>query len=647
MDDCLHIQKPQVDSNKKIAMQGSLAGVTLLTITAMAPTAPIWVAGLLVDHIAMLGEDHMLDANTVNVVLSKCPEFEATQQSGENLRMNVDKLKDELIAACLKPKQAFFQSDYKFNEASTRLRHYFMRSAKKAWQGQQLYLSEASIHDKDARKALEILVQALRDPFSPDPRPSANVVGDMFSLECQLRKRLDGLSHGDRDGTWSLVEQIAQVDLGSRSVGVDEILNRILAKEVVTDNAMCFMKLLKASLQVHSLRLHLASTYVICITGVRGAGKGTVAKNVFAVDAVCGSSDHDSTTDVQSYFIPVPSAAPIVRPIGDYSEDENSAQNSYGTIEHILILDLPGSDDVVAQSSLLKAEGFPVADLIIIVGQQERAATEATVEVVRSVVEGLGGIDEAVPGHRNVRSWIPESRHTDVLPVAISPEEAAKVCDAMLEDQPTGVKSASGPASGGVRQASSTSSHGVSTGSDAFSTASDAGSTVSDGSELTRQARVAMAKVVYMMTKADEHLANVARNREERASQAGRPPEPKNVDSLQNPISGKWKKPVDGAQARDLAESSWMQLREECKDFQVDRIAFVNCCNVLQPSDRWEGPNGGVVARAMRAEAMLGVAGVRKFLGTIVPPEVGAAIMSRRLPQFVVDEEEVQYEDDD
>lgn len=247
--------------------------------------------------------------------------------------------------------------------------------------------NQAMAADNDTinyKRMLEIVVQATRNPSSDSRMPPYTVNGDMFSLECQLRQRMNGLQ---------ILGRVLNYDPQN-----DETEAGYLSKEdVLADGAdtptfPTFAKMLRASLQIHNLRLHVGSTYVVCIVGTRGAGKGTFARNVLGVNAECGAADEGSSKDVQSYYIPVAGRS---------------------AIKHLLVLDFPGSDEVIANSSLLTAEGYSVADLVIMVSKQERLATDSAVGVFGSLVASIGGIEEAVKGKRNVWSWVDSDEWDD------------------------------------------------------------------------------------------------------------------------------------------------------------------------------------------------------------------------------------------
>ena len=117
-------------------------------------------------------------------------------------------------------------------------------------------------------------------------------------------------------------------------------------------------------------------------------------------------------------------------------------------------------------------------------------------------------------------------------------------------------------------------------------------------------------KVVYIMSKADDQVINVARNRGETVDSAT----PKNVDSLWNELTCKWKRPVDGGKAKQLAESSWRQLCDRLQKedstsggYAADKIAFLSCCNVWNPLDMRSGPNKDIVGRSIASGAILGI----------------------------------------
>ena len=185
---------------------------------------------------------------------------------------------------------------------------------------------------------------------------------------------------------------------------MEGLMGRILADGVGTKNSHCFLKLLRSSLQLHRMRLHLSTTYVICIIGVRGSGKSTTVRNIFGIEsAVCGADADASTKDVESFYIPIhrkkePGSCALHGEDGEGGAaggaaggvEGDSSNQAGGPIEHVLILDLPGTDDVAARCSLLKAEGYPVADLVVIVGEQMRAARKETLDVINTLVDCIG-----------------------------------------------------------------------------------------------------------------------------------------------------------------------------------------------------------------------------------------------------------------
>jgi hypothetical protein len=76
-----------------------------------------------------------------------------------------------------------------------------------------------------------------------------------------------------------------------------------------------------------------------------------------------------------------------------------------GPIKRLIMLDVPGSDDILANTSLFADEGFQVADLIVAVGKQERSVTSGTADLLHSIVDSSGGLEPAIGGHSKVCSW--------------------------------------------------------------------------------------------------------------------------------------------------------------------------------------------------------------------------------------------------
>jgi hypothetical protein len=227
------------------------------------------------------------------------------------------------------------------------------------------------------RAVLQFLLRHLRVPAG---RKREEGVGDMFSLECQLRDRVRELGSPD-----IFCSPIAGLDDKTRESRVWDVFTAPpLAPAGSPCNIDSFHHCLRSALMVHQLRQLMSSTYIIALVGIRGAGKSCTAREVLGLDAVSGATERHSTKDVQPFFLPVEGPGPIKR---------------------LIVLDVPGSDDILASSSLFADEEFRAADLIVTVARQERAATEATSNLLHSIVASSGGLEPAIAGRSKVCSW--------------------------------------------------------------------------------------------------------------------------------------------------------------------------------------------------------------------------------------------------
>jgi hypothetical protein len=221
------------------------------------------------------------------------------------------------------------------------------------------------------RSVLEFLLHCLRVPAGS---PHTQVPGDMYALECVVGRRLESLGAATTFDTPRLTPEV--IDASMVMTG--------RTRDLLGPHVVSFHHCLRSALMVHKLRHLLTSTYVIILVGTRGAGKSAVAREVFGFDAVTGATEDDSTKDVTPFYLPVTGEGPIKR---------------------LLVLDVPGNDDELAVSSLFSDEGFAAADLILIVGRQERAVTRGTVKLVRDIIAPSGGLEMAVDGCQKVCSW--------------------------------------------------------------------------------------------------------------------------------------------------------------------------------------------------------------------------------------------------
>lgn len=219
--------------------------------------------------------------------------------------------------------------------------------------------------------------------------------GNMFQLECFLEERMRNLL---------ITEMCENFDARNLSQFQSTLLP-IKWQQVLADrpDPSGFSDLVRASSLLHRLRVHMTSTYVILVCGLRASGKSSITRHVLGCESKCGATLDDSTLDVQPFYIPVP---------GD------------GIVKHLLIIDLPGSNDEVARPSLSQAEGFAVADLVICVGKQDRAGTADKVKLLKGIINNAIGIDAAIYDKSNVCNWAPESvKQLNIPPTKLCEDE--------------------------------------------------------------------------------------------------------------------------------------------------------------------------------------------------------------------------------
>jgi ABC-type cobalamin/Fe3+-siderophores transport system ATPase subunit len=165
-----------------------------------------------------------------------------------------------------------------------------------------------------------------------------------------------------------------------------EHVDTLIYSDVGVNDYPTFLKQLRATIRLHELRIHLSSTYVVCVVGMRGHGKSTIIANVFGLPTTYGGSKDYSTKEVQSYYLPVP---------------------GNGAVKHLLILDLPGFDETTeGRASVQHCEAFQVADHIIMVNSQIRSGNKASQSLMKGILTATGGISPAMPECNHIRSWI-------------------------------------------------------------------------------------------------------------------------------------------------------------------------------------------------------------------------------------------------